>query len=183
MPKLIKDIKIKILKVSMDLFETIGYENLSMRKISEKADIAVGTLYNYFPNKKSLFLEILEISWLETLTQLKVSVKNVIVTNESNSKVSIFIQVLYDSIANRKGLGRDLFYPVKINEHSIKIDVFSNILAESNTILKNLIIEEYGYSDKLALRKTDATLSIIGTLFFKYPEDRDFNITFLINQI
>ena len=55
MPKLIKDIKIKILEASMDLFDSIGYENLSMRKISEKANIAVGTLYNYFPNKKKSF--------------------------------------------------------------------------------------------------------------------------------
>ena len=128
--------------------------------------------------KKSLFLEILEISWLETLLLLKEST-----TKKLKSNVSIFIEVLYDSIANRKGLGKDLFYPAKINDHSIKTDIFSNILTESHMILKKLIIEEYGYSNKIASRKTDATLSIIGTLFLKYPKDRDFNITFLINQI
>ena len=56
MPKIVDHAKrrIEILESSQDLFATQGYAALSMRKISTALGVTTGTLYHYFPNKRSI---------------------------------------------------------------------------------------------------------------------------------
>lgn len=42
------------------LFRTRGYEATSTREIAEAADIASGTLFNYFPEKRSLLIHLMQ---------------------------------------------------------------------------------------------------------------------------
>lgn len=42
------------------LFTSQGYEPTSTRQIAEAADIAVGTLFNYFPEKRSLLIHLMQ---------------------------------------------------------------------------------------------------------------------------
>lgn len=42
------------------LFTTQGYEATSTREIAEAADIAAGTLFNYFPEKRSLLIHLMQ---------------------------------------------------------------------------------------------------------------------------
>jgi len=42
------------------LFKTKGYEATSTREIAEAADIAAGTLFNYFPEKRSLLIHLMQ---------------------------------------------------------------------------------------------------------------------------
>jgi AcrR family transcriptional regulator len=42
------------------LFRTRGYEATSTRDIAEAADIATGTLFNYFPEKRSLLIHLIQ---------------------------------------------------------------------------------------------------------------------------
>ena len=42
------------------LFRTRGYEATSTREIAEAADIAAGTLFNYFPEKRSLLIHLMQ---------------------------------------------------------------------------------------------------------------------------
>lgn len=44
----------KIVKVAMDLFQNQGFNNTTMEQISDQADIARKTLYNYFPLKEAI---------------------------------------------------------------------------------------------------------------------------------
>lgn len=41
------------------LFQTQGYEATSTREIADAADIAAGTLFNYFPEKRSLLIHLM----------------------------------------------------------------------------------------------------------------------------
>ncbi|KJS66298.1 MAG: hypothetical protein JL50_12430 [Peptococcaceae bacterium BICA1-7] len=41
----------KIIDITISLIEKQGFEQTSMEQIAEEADLAKGTLYNYFPNK------------------------------------------------------------------------------------------------------------------------------------
>lgn len=51
------EIRTRILDAAMVLFQKKGYEATNTRDITQKVGIAEGTLYNYFPDKASLFLE------------------------------------------------------------------------------------------------------------------------------
>ncbi len=47
--------KNKIIEVSRELFATLGFNNVSMRRIAKDASLTTGALYNHFENKDDLF--------------------------------------------------------------------------------------------------------------------------------
>ena len=51
-----------ILSISLALFSKRGFKNVSMQEIADKAEYAVGTLYNLFGSKDALFQELYEKS-------------------------------------------------------------------------------------------------------------------------
>lgn len=47
--------KEEILEAALSLFSVKGFHNVSMQEIADKSEFAVGTLYNFFDSKESLF--------------------------------------------------------------------------------------------------------------------------------
>lgn len=45
----------EILDVALTLFSQKGYYNVSMNEIADKSEFSVGTIYNFFPNKESIY--------------------------------------------------------------------------------------------------------------------------------
>lgn len=67
MPKIIKDAKETILKKARALLAENGASKLNMRALAESAGVAAGTLYNYFPSKEDLILEVVREDFAKTL--------------------------------------------------------------------------------------------------------------------
>jgi len=44
-----------VLAAALDLFSARGYHHVSMQEIAQRAEFAVGTLYNFFENKEGLY--------------------------------------------------------------------------------------------------------------------------------
>lgn len=61
-----KELKQQILDAARELFVRNGYENVSMRKVAEKIEYSVGTIYHYFRDKD----EILDCLCEETFLKL-----------------------------------------------------------------------------------------------------------------
>jgi AcrR family transcriptional regulator len=59
MPKTIKNVNEKIIESAVRLFSKKGYQKVKMADIAVNSNIAVGTLYNYYKNKRTLFLQLL----------------------------------------------------------------------------------------------------------------------------
>ncbi len=53
----------EILKTATDLFFEKSYHDVTMNEIADRMGVAKGTIYNYFPSKENLYLEILEKSF------------------------------------------------------------------------------------------------------------------------
>ena len=49
----------QILQAALQLFNDRGYHGTSMRQIAERAGVALGSIYNHFPNKEQIFLVVL----------------------------------------------------------------------------------------------------------------------------
>jgi len=47
----------KILKAASDIFGSKGFEKATISEIADKADLGVGTVYNYFKSKDEIFIE------------------------------------------------------------------------------------------------------------------------------
>ena len=70
MPKIIVGVRESILEnTKRQLFEE-GYANISLRKIANNCHIAVGTIYNYFPDKETILANILLEDWLLLLEDI-----------------------------------------------------------------------------------------------------------------
>jgi AcrR family transcriptional regulator len=55
----------KIVSVALRLFQKHGFDATTMEEIAEQADIAKGTLYNYFPVKEAILDEFIQRSFRE----------------------------------------------------------------------------------------------------------------------
>ena len=54
-----KEVREKILCAAIDEFKQYGYADASIRNIANNAEISLGNIYRYFPNKEALYLTII----------------------------------------------------------------------------------------------------------------------------
>lgn len=55
--------KESILKVAREIVSKEGLKALNIRKIARECDIAIGSVYYYFPSKDELMIEVIESVW------------------------------------------------------------------------------------------------------------------------
>ncbi|MGM0499697.1 MAG: TetR/AcrR family transcriptional regulator, partial [Bacillota bacterium] len=104
MPKIIENLEEEIAKTALELFRNNSYENVSMRKIAAEVGIAVGTLYNYYPNKWELYIEVFEESWRETYEILKKNCQQL-----DQNYLKSYLEVITEEMAKKKSIVRELF--------------------------------------------------------------------------
>jgi len=66
----------KILTAALELFAAQGYHNTSIEKIAQRAGVAKGLVYNYFPSKENLFEAVVENGLKETEVILQEVIHN-----------------------------------------------------------------------------------------------------------
>ncbi|ADK83047.1 TetR/AcrR family transcriptional regulator [Sediminispirochaeta smaragdinae] len=69
MPKLIKNIETRLIDELENMIFTGGSE-LTLRALAERAGIAVGTIYNYFPDKDDLLKALFQREWSNLITEI-----------------------------------------------------------------------------------------------------------------
>ncbi|MCT4620981.1 MAG: TetR/AcrR family transcriptional regulator [Marinisporobacter sp.] len=182
MPKIIKDIEEKIFNGAFELFGEYGYKKVDMKMIAKKVGIAVGTLYNYYPNKEKLFIHVFEKSWAKTFYKL-----DNVLTKEINPKEKMKegIAVLYDEISARKGLGKELF-----KENIFEKEDVDKILYTKDVLLNKVenLIQEIKKQEGLKL-EDGMERRLAGTIFMliiemrnQYPNEKEKNMRY-INQL
>lgn len=180
MPKIISNVDITIKDCAMELFSELSYTNVDMRMISKKSGVAVGTLYNYYKNKKQLYLAILKESWESTFEKFDIIDQ---VTASYEEKLTKFISVLYEDIEGRNGLGKALLDKSILELKDDKeIDELKNSLLFR---LENLFssCEKPEYLNKCSsidIRLAECLLVSTLTMQELHPNDKENNINFLV---
>ncbi len=105
MKKCRTEIKDKILEISALLFLEEGFNRVNMRTIARRTDIAVGTLYNYFPSKRVLFFAVFETGWEEVFIRVNRLIKD---CPSPREKIKLFLKEFHKSVLERRGLGQEL---------------------------------------------------------------------------
>ena len=76
MPKIIEDLKARILKeAKRQVFEN-GYANMTLRSVAKGCHIAVGTIYNYYLSKELLVATFILEDWLPIESDLRSKCEN-----------------------------------------------------------------------------------------------------------
>lgn len=101
MPKVIAGLPEKILSAAKGLFEPLGYEQVDMNMIAERAGIAVGTIYNYYPTKPELFLATVDLSWREAEQEMDAIVGG---AGEPVEKLQLLMEANYRFIQSKHGM-------------------------------------------------------------------------------
>ena len=76
MPKVIENIRESILQTARNTLLSDGYERLSLREVARQCNIAVGTIYNYFPSKLALIVAIMLDDWTEQTEKIQKACAN-----------------------------------------------------------------------------------------------------------
>jgi AcrR family transcriptional regulator len=71
MPKKLENMKETILDDARKILKNDSYDTLTIRRVAADCQIAVGTVYNYFPSKEILAASIMLEDWQKTLAEIQ----------------------------------------------------------------------------------------------------------------
>jgi len=92
MAKIIENPKELIMSNAKEIILKEGYSKLSMRALSKACDIAIGTIYNYYPNKKDLIVGMMIEYWEQFFINI----------NQVNSQEITFLKKLNNVFTEMK---------------------------------------------------------------------------------
>jgi len=129
--------KDRIFSAAVDLFNEKGFSNTSMQDIAENSNLAVGTLYNYFPSKNDLLLEIMQDEMEITITESSALFNDVNLQDKSAKDI---IKLLAKKIFS---------IPLLVNKESLK-EIFiatfsSNVYMKNGMILDLELMKTFQY--------------------------------------
>ena len=129
--------KDRIFSAAVDLFNEKGFSDTSMQDIAENSNLAVGTLYNYFPSKNDLLLEIMQDEMEITITESSALFNDVNLQDKSAKDI---IKLLAKKIFS---------IPLLVNKESLK-EIFiatfsSNVYMKNGMILDLELMKTFQY--------------------------------------
>jgi len=102
MPKIIENLKGRLLDEAKRQIEHSGYEAVTIRSIATGCGVGVGTVYNYFPSKETLIAASLLEDWQDCLTAIRTC------ANCSDVPRPV-LQCIYDQLAGFTGRHQAIF--------------------------------------------------------------------------
>jgi len=131
------EMKDRIFSAAVDLFNEKGFSNTSIHDIAENSNLAVGTLYNYFPSKNDLLLEIMQDEMEITITESSALFNDVNLQDKSAKDI---IKLLAKKIFS---------IPLLVNKESLK-EIFiatfsSNVYMKNGMILDLELMKTFQY--------------------------------------
>jgi len=130
--KLIQD---RIMSISRQMFQEKGYNDTTMDEIAEKAELGVGTLYNYFKSKTEIFLAIMTDDLIISSEDQELFFDDL--QKDVTELIMIFIRKTFK---NMKMLGKRVWKELMSAVFSTK---------SSNILFRNMIGYDYKFIEKL----------------------------------
>jgi AcrR family transcriptional regulator len=176
MPKIIPDLRQSIIQTALRLFSEKGYDNIEMRSVSKDLGIAVGTLYNHFENKPSLFLAVIEQIYDEYKDILRSGLSKLI---DPIDRIEFLIEANYQFILKHQGLFHSLQGLSKLDisnglhrHHEALVELISIIGEELSPFSKS------SSADNIK-RLSGVLISATVTLAQQFPNQNRENLLFL----
>lgn len=145
----------RIIRTALEMLSESDYDDIQMRDVAEGSDVALATLYRYFPSKEQLFAAV-QLEWVERLHR-RVAQRGL----EGDSDLERLLDVLRRSVRSFKTSPQ--FYRVLMMLESTKDPVARDLYE----VMARATADTYGE----AIRNTDpetaehllrATLDILG---------------------
>lgn len=151
--------KEKILDTSLELFCKRGYYKVSTNEIARAAGISIGNLYFYFPNKETIFLEILD-QYHQSFQEIHNTFLHELENADGNPKD--FLRKLMEMIIRNHENSRELNREIQIL--SLSDPAVAALLEQQREQTENTVYRYFEKcSDQLRVQDLEAAASITFT--------------------
>jgi len=114
----------KIIQAAIDVFGKNGFQNSSISEIAKRADVADGTIYQYFKNKEDLFFAIPAEKTREFCEELELHLQGI--TGSFNKMRKFVWYYLYFFQQNRE-YARTLMLEMRVSKSFMKSGTYSSL--------------------------------------------------------
>lgn len=150
-----KNIVDAVMVASARIFANLGYEKTTTNHIAEKAGISIGSLYQYFPNKDSIFAKIIERTLSEHRSLIIDELKQR-KTESLSQVIDAMISLLVDVFLDKKKFLQILFV------HIPRLEKTRDLLLNRNAVVQDLkahILEFH--NDEIQVENLEETMFVI----------------------
>ena len=113
-----------ILEASTRVLEEVSFKKFTTNKVAEAAGISIGSLYQYFPNKQSILIELERIA----INEMTANIENLLFNENHTSQDRLFKVIEYflitDSALYDNPFTKDTEYSVQKNKIKKSLDFF-----------------------------------------------------------
>lgn len=128
MPKIIENLREKLIEETRRQVSVNGYEKVTMRSIARGCEVGLGTTYNYFKSKDMLIATFMLEDW-------EVCLQNIRAYSEGEKEPEDLLYFVYNEIKAYMELNKMLF-----EDESAK-KIFAATFAGYHKLLRNQIVE------------------------------------------
>ena len=180
MPKIIRDVERIILEEAAMIFSEKGFNSTDMKAIASACGIAVGTLYNYYPNKKMLYQDVFLKSWNLTIKKLGTVSRDIAKRDQLEKQIEIF----YKEMENRNGLGNDFRGLCKKGDEKFDL-IAKNVMLEiiDATLKRFELKDEFKSIKGMQVRVIVIWITNQFELISDFPLEKEVNISILYNVV
>ncbi len=172
MSRIIENPKKLIMGAAKEILYKDGYNKLNMRNVAKASNIALGTIYNYYPAKKDLVIEMMTDYWREYMHRTQPIVNSNYEFYDKLKRIfddlSIFIKTFKDMWLTPEfydnpdyindGVEREDIYIKKL------VHIIEDILIKDNKVKSNL--DSYQTAKFIAMN----LITIVQMPVFKYSD-------------
>jgi len=97
MPKIIKDLREKLLNEARRQIDLYGYKDTTVRSVARECSVGVGTVYNYFESKDMMIASFMAEEWRECMLRMSECVKT-----SDNPLLCVYNGIKYYSESHEK---------------------------------------------------------------------------------
>jgi len=126
-----------IIDAAIEVFSKNGFQNSTIAQIARKADVAEGTIYQYFRNKEDLFFSIPIDKTKEFFNELELHLEGI---HGAGNKIRKFVWYYLYHLQENPEYARALMLEMRVNRNFAKTKTFEPYRPLTHKILE--IIEE-----------------------------------------
>lgn len=152
MPKILINPKELILQEAVELLKEKGYKNFSIRELASRCNIATGTVYNYFTNKRNIISVIFNERWAKLLTEVR-KIKSQDISFEEK------IKLVYLELEEYLTFHKEIFLELYREENCNKSHSREQLLGDLYTIVDD-IIEFHTENKEITMPLETRTLTV-----------------------
>ena len=162
----------KIVSTALKLFCEKGYYNTTTNEIAKEAGISIGSLYSYYKDKDTIFLEILNRyheNFLTVFEKIRDDVNQALYKQDKRAWLRILLDELVDLHLSVKTLNRELkgLYYIKDEVREIMDQQSKKIQAETFELLSRNPDEIHsGNLEIMSLQIEDCISAVIDRIVF-----------------